>query len=325
MSAGSRAMRRGSVSLRLYPHLELPPTGIVEELLAQGRLGEDAGFDGLMVSEHHNGFAGYLPNPIQAAGWLLDVTREAWAAPCPLLLPLRPAALVAEEIAWLAARFPGRVGVGLAAGSLEADFTIAETTKADLTARFASALTTVSAMLLGRDTGTLSEDAAIARCVTDPVPVVSAAMSPAACRRAAALGVGLLFDSLTTVSRCRDLVDIYREAGGPGPIVLIRRVSPGTPAAERQQDQLRLYRSYAADTAIQHWGEDQLASGDAATIGEAVAAQANAIGADCLNLRIHTPGMSATEARSHIEALADVHQTLTRSWDAISGGTSPAR
>ncbi|HWC36158.1 MAG TPA: LLM class flavin-dependent oxidoreductase [Mycobacteriales bacterium] len=307
-------MRAGSVSLRLYPHLELSPAGIVEELLDQGRLAEAAGFDGLMVSEHHNAFAGYLPNPIQVAGWLLDVTDHAWAAPCPLLLPLRPAALVAEELAWLAARFPGRVGVGLAAGSLDADFAIAGTDKADLAARFAAGLTTVSQMLLGRDPGALESDPAIAQCVGNPLPVVSAAMSPAACRRAATAGVGLLFDSLTTTERCRELVDGYRAAGGPGPVVLIRRVAPGAPPSERQNDQLRLYRSYAAPPAIEHWGEDQLASGDAASIAQTLAAQATAVGADCLNLRVHAPGVEPAEVRSHIGALSEVVSLLAREW-----------
>ena len=39
------ALRPGSVSLRLYPHLDLPAEQIVTELLDQGRLGEDVGFD----------------------------------------------------------------------------------------------------------------------------------------------------------------------------------------------------------------------------------------------------------------------------------------
>ena len=39
-----------------------------------------------------------------------------------------------EETAWLAARFPGRVGLGVATGSLQADFDILETTKDDLVA-----------------------------------------------------------------------------------------------------------------------------------------------------------------------------------------------
>jgi alkanesulfonate monooxygenase SsuD/methylene tetrahydromethanopterin reductase-like flavin-dependent oxidoreductase (luciferase family) len=301
-----QALSRGSVSLRLYPHLELDATALVAELLHQGQLAEQVGFDGVMVSEHHNGFGGYLPNPIQAAGWLLDVTQRLWAAPCPLLLPLRPAALVAEEIAWLATRFPDRVAVGLAAGSLEADFTVMGLTKDDLTQRFATAMTTVSAMLLGRDAGVLSEDAAVRRCAEHPVPVVSAAMSPAACRRAASAGVGLLFDSLTTVQRCRELADIYRDAGGTGPVVLIRRVASGAPSGDRQEQQREFYESYASSAAIAHWGVAEQAVGDASAIAEALAAQSQEIGADCLNLRVHAAGMTVAQVRDEITRLAEV-------------------
>src|SRR5580704_15063581 len=125
----------GSVSLRLYPHHDLPATEIVTELRVQSALAVEHGFDGVMTSEHHGGFAGYLPNPLQAAGWCLDAMAAGWAAPCPLLLPLRPPALVAEEAAWLAARFPGRVGVGLAAGALAVDFEVMGLTMDDLAAR----------------------------------------------------------------------------------------------------------------------------------------------------------------------------------------------
>src|SRR5438105_11587701 len=106
-----------------------------------------------MTSEHHGDFAGYLPNPLQLAGFLLDAMPTGWAAPCPLLLPLRPAPLVAEEIAWLAARFPGRVGVGVAAGALPVDFEIMETTMDDLAPRFAAALVAVTDALQGRARG----------------------------------------------------------------------------------------------------------------------------------------------------------------------------
>ena len=81
----------GTVSLRLYPHLDLDAPAIVEEVRAQATLAGAHGFDGVMTSEHHGGFAGYLPNPLQAAGFALDAMRAGWAAPCPLLLPLRPA------------------------------------------------------------------------------------------------------------------------------------------------------------------------------------------------------------------------------------------
>src|SRR5947207_15269797 len=110
------AFAPGSVSLRLYPHNDFKAPQIVDAMRTQARLAAEHGFDGVMTSEHHGGFAGYLPNPLQLAGFLLDAMPRGWAAPCPLLLPLRPGALVAEETAWLAARFPTRVRLGVAAG-----------------------------------------------------------------------------------------------------------------------------------------------------------------------------------------------------------------
>jgi alkanesulfonate monooxygenase SsuD/methylene tetrahydromethanopterin reductase-like flavin-dependent oxidoreductase (luciferase family) len=266
-----------------------------------------------MTSEHHGGFAGYMPNPLQAAGWLLEAMPTGWAAPCPLLLPLRPAALVAEEVAWLAARFPGRVGVGLAAGSLEADFDIMGLTKDDLTARFARAMATVAGALGGTDPGLLGGDAAIARCEHHPVPVVSAAMSTVAVRRAAHLGVGLLFDSLSSPERIRALTDSYREAGGAGPCVLVRRAWVGDPPTEQLDRQVDRYRSYASTGAQAHWqGEQVAAAGDAdALAGQLVAVTARS-GVDALNLRIHVPGVPPTTAREQIAAMGDVVAALRR-------------
>ena len=151
-----------------------------------------------MTSEHHGGFAGYLPNPLQATGWCLDAMTTGWAAPCPMLLPLRPVALVAEEVAWLAARFPGRVGVGVAAGALDDDFAVMGTTRDDLAARFTAALETLVGALSGHAPGVLAGDRALQWSIEHPVPVVSGAMGFTAARRAARVGAGLLFDSLTT-------------------------------------------------------------------------------------------------------------------------------
>src|SRR6516225_8590325 len=151
----------GSVSLRLYPHLDLPAHAIVEEMRGQAAL----------AGEHHGGFAGYLPNPLQAAGWCLEAMATGWAAPCPLLLPLRPAALVAEETAWLAARFPGRVGVGVAAGALPADFEVMGLTMEHLADRFSAGLEALAALLRGQARGALADDPALAACAAAPVPL----------------------------------------------------------------------------------------------------------------------------------------------------------
>jgi alkanesulfonate monooxygenase SsuD/methylene tetrahydromethanopterin reductase-like flavin-dependent oxidoreductase (luciferase family) len=295
---------RGSVSLRLYPHLDLPASGIVDELRTQAALAAENGFDGVMTSEHHGGFAGYLPNPLQVAGWCLEDMAAGWAAPCPLLLPLRPAALVAEEVAWLAARFPGRVGVGVASGALEHDFDIMHVPMDGLTARFADALTELVGMLDGTAPLGLAGDPAIAACALDPIPILSAAMGFTAVRRAAALGAGLLFDSLSTPERCRQLTDAYRAAGGTGSCVLIRRAWVGDPPRQRVDDQVDVYRGYSSTSAMQHWGADELVvAPDGATVAKALLDVVERAGADALNLRVHVPGVAPSDAREQIERL----------------------
>ncbi len=296
----------GSVSLRLYPHNDLPAPAIVEELRDQAALGAERGFDGVMTSEHHGGFAGYLPNPLQAAGWCLEAMPHGWAAPCPLLLSLRPPALVAEEAAWLAARFPGRVGVGAAAGALKDDFEIMGLPMDDRAARFSNGLEQLVGVLNGSDPRGLAGDPAIKACAEHPVPLVSAAMSFTAVRRAACHGVGILFDSLSTPERCRELSDAYRAAGGTGPCILIRRAWVGEPPREGVARQLDAYRSYAPAAAQTHWeGEQLVASTSAGDVAAGLADAAHRAGADAVNVRVHVSGVTPEVAREQIARLGD--------------------
>lgn len=292
------------MSLRLYPHLDLPAGAIVDELCAQAAQAAEHGFDGVMTSEHHGGFAGYLPNPLQAAGWCLEAMATGWAAPCPLLLPLRPTALVAEEVAWLAARFPGRVGLGVAAGALRDDFDVMGVSMEHLTARFSEALTDLAGLLDGSAPRGLARDPAIRACSKHPVPIVSAAMGLTAVRRAAALGAGILLDSLSTAERCRALTDEYRDAGGTGSCVLIRRAWVGDPPRAQLEGQVDVYRGYSSDSAMQHWGDDELIGApDGATVAGALVEVMRAAGVDALNVRVHVPGVGPHDVREQIQRL----------------------
>jgi alkanesulfonate monooxygenase SsuD/methylene tetrahydromethanopterin reductase-like flavin-dependent oxidoreductase (luciferase family) len=296
----------GSVSFRSYPNQGLDPVETIDELRTQAGLAAEHGFDGVMTSEHHGGFAGYLPNPMQLAGFLLDAMPRGWAAPCPLLLPLRPPALVAEETAWLGARFPDRVGLGVAAGALAVDFEIMGVPMGDLTARFAAGLELVAAALRGETDGPLAADAALARCRAHPIPVLSAAASVTAARRAARVGVGLLFDSLVTPARVRELVGAYRDAGGVGSCVLVRRAWLGEPPRADVDRQIDVYRGYAPTSAPAHWGADEMVVDDdpVAVARRLLDAQERA-GTDALNLRVHVPGVTAEAGREQIVLLAD--------------------
>ena len=139
-----------------------------------------------MTSEHHGGFAGYMAQPLQMASFVLEECASGWAAAAPLLLPLRSSALVAEEVAWLAARHGGRVGLGVAAGALPLDFAAAGVDQAGAVDRFKAELPRLVAMLRGEDLGELDGDPALRACRVAPVPVLSAAVSVAAAERAGA-------------------------------------------------------------------------------------------------------------------------------------------
>ena len=293
----------GSVSLRIYMHDGLSAPEVVRLERAQARRAAEVGFDGVMAAEHHGGFPGYIPNPIQVAGWMLEAMPQGWVAPAPVLLPLRPWALIAEEIAWLNARFPGRIGLGTGAGSLEADFDIMELRKEGHIEKYHDALAKIAAALRGRAEGQFGKDQAILNCRDNPVPIVTASTTPRGVRAAAQHGAGLLFESMTATERLRDLAQKYRDAGGAGPIVLIRRVWVGESTFQRQERQLGVYRSYAGGSAMQHWQGDQLINGDAEEIAERLAEAAREVGADALNLRIQVPGVTPDEMMNQIEAL----------------------
>ncbi|MCU0309881.1 MAG: LLM class flavin-dependent oxidoreductase [Acidimicrobiales bacterium] len=297
-----------SVSLRLYPHNELRAPEVVAELCGQAARAVDAGFDGVMTSEHHGGFAGYLPNPLQVTGWQLDAMTGGWAAPCPLLLPLRPVGLLAEEVAWLDARFPGRVGLGVGPGSLELDFEAMDLDLADAVPSFVRDLPRLADMLSGRELGPLAGDRALAGLAVDgrSIPLVSTAMSPGAARRAASVGAGVIYDGASLTSRLRRLSEAHEDAGGGGPRVLVRRVWLGEPPADAFAAQSDVYRGYTPAERQQHWqGSGWLCDDDPDAIAEALAAALRDSRSDCLNLRIHAPGVSPGQARDQIAALGE--------------------
>jgi alkanesulfonate monooxygenase SsuD/methylene tetrahydromethanopterin reductase-like flavin-dependent oxidoreductase (luciferase family) len=311
----------GSISLRLYPHLDRPAPAVVEELRAQAALAAEHGFDGVMVSEHHGGFHGYLPNPQQAAGWCLEAMATGWAAAAPVLLPLRVPAIVAEEAAWLAARFPGRVGLGVAAGGLPADFDLLGMPMDDLAARFTAAMERVTGLLRGDDGGDgMAGDLAIAACATAPIPITSAVASNTSVRRAARLGAGIIIDSLTAVERCREMVSLYREGGGTGAATLIRRAWLGERPRADLDRQVDVYRSYSSATAMERWGVDEVVSTtDAAVVADELLEALRSTGADALNLRVTVPGITPDQVRGQIVGLGEHVLPLVRA--GLTGAT----
>jgi len=295
----------GSVSLRLYPHNELSAVQIVDHLCTMAAEAVDVGFDGVMTSEHHGGFAGYLPNPLQVSGFQLAGMARGWAAASPVLLPLRPVALLAEEVAWLDARFPGRVGIGVGPGSLPLDFEVMDAEIDDAVPRFKRDLPRLGAMLRGEDLGDLAGDRALSALAAGrSIPMVSTAMSPAAARRAAACGMGVIYDGASVEERLKRLSDVHAEAGGTGRRVLVRRVWLGEPPTAAFDAQFDVYRGYTPAERQDHWrGSGWITGDDPVALADGLAQVLRGSGATCLNLRIHAPGVPAEAAHEQIEVL----------------------
>lgn len=303
----------GSISLRLYPHNDLPAEAIVRELCTQARLALDSGFDGIMTSEHHGGFAGYLAQPLQMAAFVLEEHPAGWAAAAPLLLPLRPTALVAEEVAWLRARHHGRVGVGVAVGALPLDFEIADMPQDEAVDRFKYELPRLVAMLAGKALGHLEGDPALLACEQDPVPVLSAAVSTTAAVRAARAGAWILLEGMSSPQRLARLTRAFDTAGGTGAKVLIRRVKLGRVADDLVASKRAVYDSYAGGDAF---GADQtIAADDPSELAERLAGTVEEVGADALNLRVQLPGMEPEEVGEQITEIgATVLPRLRTAW-----------
>jgi alkanesulfonate monooxygenase SsuD/methylene tetrahydromethanopterin reductase-like flavin-dependent oxidoreductase (luciferase family) len=304
----------------LYPHNELPADAIVRELCAQAGLALHGGFDGVMTSEHHGGFAGYLAQPLQMASFVLEEHPTGWAAAAPLLLPLRSTALVAEEVAWLRARHPGRVGLGVAAGALPLDFEAAAVSQAGAVDCFKVELPRLVAMLRGEDLGDLEGDPALLACRRTPIPVLSAAVSVAAAVRAAGCGAGILMEGMSAPGRLARLTQAFDEAGGRGSKVLIRRVWLGRVQSELVKSQRAVYASYA--TGAESFGDDQtIATEDPDEMAEQLAATIREVGVNALNLRVQLPGMTPEQVREQIGRIGStVVPSLRKVWPSAGTG-----
>ena len=310
----------GSVSIRLYPHNDLPADLIVSEICAQAGLALENGFDGVMTSEHHGGFAGYMAQPLQMASFILEENANGWAAAAPLLLPLRPTVLVAEEVAWLQARHRGRVGLGVAVGALPLDFEAVGINREDAVGTFKAELPRLVAMLRGEELGDLEGDPALLACRRAPVPVLSAAVSVAAAVRAARCGAGILMEGMSAPDRLVGLTRAFEEAGGTGSKVLIRRVWLGRVDSRLVESQRAVYESYAAGS----FGADQtVASDEPGEVTERLAATMREVGADALNLRVQLPGMSPEQVRGQIVQIGSTVVTPLKKFLSSGGRTDP--
>ncbi len=111
--------------------------------------------------------------------------------------------------------------------------------------------------------------------------------------------------------RLAALTRAYTEAGGTGPKVLIRRVWLGRVASGLVARQRAVYESYAERP--NGFGDDQtVASDEPAELAAQLAAIAEEVGADALNLRVQLPGMTPETVRDQITTIGTAVVGLLR-------------
>jgi alkanesulfonate monooxygenase SsuD/methylene tetrahydromethanopterin reductase-like flavin-dependent oxidoreductase (luciferase family) len=316
-ASAPRVFAPGSISLGVHPvSSALGAPQQVDHLIAQAVAAELAGFDGVTVSEHHAGFPGYLPQPLLATNWLLGATRHTWGAPAPTLLGLRSAQLLAEELAWTMARFPGRVGAVFAPGYARSDFEAVRQRFDDRLIRFPYQLQEL--MEAWSASGPLAADPAVATCSAPPMPFMVAANSEVSVRRAAFLGLGVLFPGGEEASRLRRLGATYAAEGGAQMVVAIATAWIGA-APDGADDADDVFRAAAAPGMRQSTGFRQGPhTGTADEVAASVAAFAAESGVSALNLRVHRHGAAPDDVIEQIRRLgAEVLPVLRREFRGV--------
>jgi alkanesulfonate monooxygenase SsuD/methylene tetrahydromethanopterin reductase-like flavin-dependent oxidoreductase (luciferase family) len=314
MGRARNPLTHGSIFVVFNLHQELDPTTAFGELRRQAVRAVELGFDGIALSEHHAGFPGYLPNPLQAAGLLLTHLPRGWVGAIPMVLPLRLTGAVVEEAAWLDAAYPGRVVVGFAAGYVEADFTAFGVPFESRFPLFRKMFEEVAKGLSGESgVEMLRRDPAVAAAAGR----VGLAMSTSGvqnARLAARLGAAVVPTQLSEEGY-RELFGEYRAAGGTGARVVQKWVYLGDPPTSSMEALNQGYRDAPGDHSW--WTSSSrivpMDDHDPARMADRILAWVKASQASALAIRFQIGPLPAGEVRAQIERFgAEVLPTLRK-------------
>jgi alkanesulfonate monooxygenase SsuD/methylene tetrahydromethanopterin reductase-like flavin-dependent oxidoreductase (luciferase family) len=320
-------LTHGSIFVVFNLHHELDAAAAFAELRRQATRVVELGFDGVALSEHHAGFPGYLPNPLQAMGLLLAGMPRGWVGAIPLILPLRSASAVVEDAAWLDAAYPGRVVVGLAAGYVEDDFTAFGVPFDKRFPLFRAMFDEVARGLRGEsDVEMLRRDPAVQTAAGR----IGLAMSTAGTqnvRLAARAGAAVVPTQLTEEGY-RKLFAKYRAAGGTGARAIEKWVFLGDPPTESMEALNRGYQDAPGDhswfTAASRIVP--MDDHDPVRMAQRILAWVRASEASALGIRFQIGPLPATVVRDQIERFgAEVLPTLRAGLREIAAAEPGAR
>jgi G6PDH family F420-dependent oxidoreductase len=195
------------------------------ELVRQARLAEQAGFDGLWISDHFhpwNDEQGHSPFVWTVVGAIAEATsrmRLTTAVTCPIMR-IHPA-IVAQAAATSAAMLGDRFALGVGTGEALNEHILGHRWPAAEVRRemLAEALQVIRTLWKGgvqshRARYYRVEKARIYDLPERPPPIVISGFGPHAIKLAALIG-----DGFCTVSPAKDAVELFRREGGEGKLV----------------------------------------------------------------------------------------------------------
>ena len=299
-----RPFADGSVSIGLYltPGEPLDAMRVLER---HARLALSAGFDGVTLPEHHGTQPGYVTNPVLVATHLLAHVDRGWVAAAPTLASLRPAPLLAEDLAWASLLSGGRFGAAFGAGYDAQDFAATEAPFEDRMRRFRQVTAQVAHRLRHDADDDGDEGIRFARRMS--IPLLIATKGQRNVEHAARIGAGLFLPPLP-VDDSRALVDRYTAAGGAGPVTITRWVWLGTHPDEGER---ALNQGASGAQRDQLWLDSssviRVESGtDQAELAGRLSDIVDASGGTNLNVRVRLPGIDAAETAEQIERVGEI-------------------
>lgn len=216
--------------LRRRPDVDGPSRAeLYAAAVEQAAYCDAAGFDALILSEHHAVPDGYLPSPLIVASAFAAVTSRIYVTVAALQVPLHDPVRLAEDIAVLDNLSGGRVSYVLGLGYRPEEYALFERDWAGRGAAIETSIETLLALWRGEPV----ERGGMPHRVT-PEPLSSphpmlfyGGGSKAAARRAGRLGLGF-YPQVSDPALAEEYADACRAAGHTPGIVMQPPPGPGT-------------------------------------------------------------------------------------------------
>ncbi len=212
------------MKLGIYSSIASPPRGdnldrCVDEVIAEARLAEEAGFDSCFFGEHHQDKDGFLPSPLVLATAVAARTSKLRVGTSVILLPLHHPVRIAEDVTTLDVVSKGRVTLGVGLGYQPADFRAFDVPIHERVGRLEEGVEIIRRCWTGDTFSFGGAHYRLDDVRVRPVPIqkpapplwIGASVMPGA-RRAGKLADGFVSTPSTNIAETSALADAYREA-----------------------------------------------------------------------------------------------------------------